>query len=276
MQKLLFEYLDLRQLPATRAAFALRNMDSRLAASGILAPDLQARLTEAQAEARRTIRTDQRWLDVRANKSRKRGDATVLNRDIDETVKAIHKRLEADAIGKENDPAVIAANTILKAVFSQGYSPITLAAFDVQLGLVDNLLDSLEDDLDVHVLTLGLERHVQNLRDLNEQFRIELDAENGRPFGFPQVNAQRNALREAIAHVIIAIFHDLRLPTPENTALLNVIFEPLKTQTKAVSDAYRAKRRVRDIDPKSGEELDTDSGSEDVTDTDNKDITDTV
>lgn len=276
MQKLLFEYLDLRQLPATRAAFALRNMHARLVASGVIAPDLEARLTEAQTEARRTIRSDQRWLDVRTNKSRKRGDATVIDRDIDQTIKAIHKRLEADAVGKENDPAVIAANTIINALFLHGYSSVTRSAFDVQLGLVDNLLDHLEDDLDIHVLTLGLERHVQNLRDLNEQFRIELDAENGRPFGFPQVNEQRNALREAIAHVIVAIFHDLRLPTPENTALLSVIFEPLKTQTRAVSEAYRAKRRVRDINPKTGEELDTDTGSEDITDTDNKDITDTV
>ncbi len=272
MQNLLFEYLNLRQLPATRAAFALRNMHARLVASGVVAPGLEARFTEAQAAARLTIRMDQRWLDVRANKSRKRGDAKVINRDIDQTIKAIHKRLEADAVGKENDPVVIASNTVLNAVFLHGYSPITLAAFDVQLGLVDNLLDHLEDDLDVHVLTLGLERHVQNLRDLNEQFRSELDAENGRPFGFPQVDAQRNTLRETFAHVIVAIFHDLRLPTPENTALLNVIFEPLKIQSKAVSDAYRAKRRVRDIDPKSGEELDSDAGSEDVT----TDATDTV
>ena len=72
--------------------------------------------------------------------------------------------------------------------------------------------------------------------------------------------------------MVIAIFSDLREPTPENTALLSVLFDPLKTQNKAVSDAYRAKRRVRDINPKTGEELDTDAGSDDIT----ADATDTV
>lgn len=274
MQKLLFEYLDFRQLPATRAAFALRNMHARLVASGIVAPELEARLSEAQAEARRTIRSDQRWQDVRSNRSTKRGDAQLIDREIDETIKAIHKRLEADAVGKENDPVVIAAKTISNALFLNGYSKVTQTPYDVQLGLVDNLLDHLEGDLDAHVVTLGMERHVQNLRDLNEQFRIELDAENGRPFNFKQVEAQRDALREAIGHVIIAVFFTLRLPTPENTALLSVIFEPLQTQTKAVSDAYRAKRRARDVNPKTGEELETDTGSEDIPD--NQQTPDTV
>lgn len=264
MQSLLLKYVDFRQLPATRAAFALRNMHARYTASGIVAPGLEARLVEAQIHARRTIRMDQRWQDVRTNKSRRRGNASDVDRDIDETVKAIHKRLEADSVGKDDDPVVIAANTILSTLFLRGYSSVTRSAYDIQLGLVDNILDTLEIDLAPHVQILGLERHVQNLRDLNEQFRIELDAENGRPFTFAPVEAQRNALREAIAHVIVAIFHDLRLPTPENTALLSTIFEPLETQTRAVSDAYRAKRRVRDIDPLTGEELDSDAGSQDI------------
>ncbi len=272
MQSLLFEFINLRRLPATRAAFALRNMHARLLTSAVIAPNLEARLTEAQAEAKHAIRMDQLWLNVRANKSRARGDATTIDREIDQTIKAIHKRLEADAVGKENDPVVMSATTLLKDLFLHGYSSVTRSAFDIQLGLVDDLLDNLEDGFDAHVQTLGLDRLVHNLRDLNDQFRIELDAENGRPFGFSQVDAQRNALHQAICRVIVAIFHDLSEPTPENTALLNVLFEPLKTQNKAVSDAYRAKRRVRDINPKTGEELDTDAGSEDTT----ADATDTV
>lgn len=266
MQNLLFEFVKLRRLPAGRASFALAKMRVLLIAAAVNAPNVQARLTDAQAEAKRTLHMDLRWMHARKQTSRARGDAVAVDREIDETVKAIHKRLEADSVGKETDPVVIAATAIHKELFADGLGAVTRQAYDIQLALVDTLLERLEGDFDAHVQTLGMERLVQNLRSLNEQFRVELDTENGRPLVFTTVDAQRNALHAAICHLIAAIFTDLHEPTPENSALLQTIFTPLKAQAQVMADALQKKLRSRDVNPKTGEELDTDVGTDDHTD----------
>lgn len=259
MQKHLFQFINPgRRLPAGRASFALAKMRTLLlAAAAVNAPNLRSRMDTAQAEAKKTLHMDLRWAHTRAQTRRARGEAVEVDREVDQTVKAIFNRLQSDAVGQAQDPEVAAANLILQEVFPHGYSTVTRQAFDIQLASVDTILERLEDDLDSAVQTLGLSRHVQNLRSLNEQFRVELDHENGRPLQNETVVAQRDRLHAALCHVIAAAFVDLYEPTAENVALLDVFFEPLQVQLNAT---LAANRRQRDINPKTGEELDNDTG----------------
>lgn len=262
MQSLLSEFIDMRRLPAGRASFALTKMRALFIAAAVAAPNLEARIDDALAEAKRTLHTDLRWMYTRTQTSRARGNAVEVDRELDRTLKAIHDRLKADTIGKAEDPVVQAATAIQKELFPNGLGGVTRTEFNIQLARVDTLLERLEDDFDAQVQTLGLDRHVQNLRTLNEQFRVELDHENGRPLKYSDVIAQRDLLHYAICEVVIAAFFELR--DPNHAELLGKFFEPLRAQLKITREANR---RRRDVNPKTGEELESDLGVEDETDT---------
>ncbi len=263
MQSLFSEFIDMRRLPAGRASFALTKMRALFIAAAVAAPHLQARLDDSLVEAKRTLHTDLRWMFTRTQTSRARGNAVEVDRQLDRGLKAIYERLNADTIGKPDDPVVLAATTVQKELFPKGLGGVTRTEFNIQLAMVDTLLERLEGDFDVHVQTLGLDRHVQNLRTLNEQFRVELDHENGRPLKYSGVTAQRDQLHHAICEVVIAALFELRDPIPANAELLAAFFEPLRAQIKITRDANR---RKRDVNPKTGEELDSDLGVEDEAD----------
>lgn len=260
MQARLFEFLNLRRLPAGRAAFALAKMYTILNAAAGAPPELVARVAEARAAAKATSHMDLRWMHSREQTSTARGSAVQVDREIDQTVKAIVKRLEGDAVGKADAPEVVAAKHLLEHLFPGGLKAVTQQAFDLQLDAIDTILDRLEVELAPEVQTLNLHRQVHDLRSLNEAFRVELDRDNGRVLEWKTVTTQRDTLHYTLCEVVVAALCYLREPTPDNIALLDKIFVPLLAQQKALIEANSQKRRVRDVNPTSGEELDTDTG----------------
>lgn len=260
MQAHLTEFVNVLRLPAGRAAFALAKMLTILNASGVVTAHLKDRITDAQKTARETSHYDLRWMHARTQTSTARGNSVAVDRDIDQTIKAIVKRLEAESVGAENSPEVVAAKFLLEHLFPGGLKAITQQAFDLQLDANDTLLERLEVTHAAEVQLLNLHRPVHDLRVLNEQFRVELNRDNGRELEWDDVQAQRARLHQAIRTVVVAALYELHEPTPENLALLPAFFKPLQDQQEAMREAYRSKRRARDVNPASGEELDIDTG----------------
>lgn len=263
MQAHLTEFVNVLRLPAGRASFALAKMLTILNASGVITTHLQDRIVEAQAAARETSHCDLRWMHARTKNSTARGDSVAVDRRIDQTVNAIVKRLNSESVGNDDVPEVIAAKFLLEHLFPAGIKAVTQQAFDLQLDTVDTILERFEVTHAAEVQTLNLHRLVHDLRVLNEQFRVELDSDNGRTMTWGDVLAQRAVHHQALCEVIVATLYELREPTPENITLLAALFAPLRAQQEIIREAYRLKRRLRDVNPASGEELDMDTGTED-------------
>src|SRR5690554_1679583 len=133
MQSLLSEFIDMRRLPAGRASFALTKMRALFIAAAVAVPNLEARLDDALAEAKRTLHMDLRWMFTRNQTSRARGNAVEVDRELDRALKAMHERLKADTIGKPEDPVVVAATAVQKELFPNGLGGVTRTEFNVQL-----------------------------------------------------------------------------------------------------------------------------------------------
>lgn len=239
------DYIDLKRMPAGRHAYALAEVQARATGATLAAVEPAKRVADE------TLEVELQWRHVlSARKSRARGDAVAVDRQVDAQIVAIHKGLESDLVGDPGDPMVDAASKVLTLLFPDGPGAVTGLEFEEQLGRMDAMLKLLDQDLAAQVQTLGLARKIVRLKRLVEEFRLELGARVDHALSFDDVKAQRELLHEATCQAVAAILH-----LAPDAATRAELLEPLDDQQRRVSEARRRHSQPTDVDPLTGEEL---------------------
>src|SRR5690554_6594599 len=107
---LIDEFATLRRMPTGRYAFSLAEMRERTAAANL--PEVVARIDRALEVARKVLGYERKWVVTRNTTSNARGQATLIDYQLDELIVAIEARLRADRVGADDNPQVILAKEL--------------------------------------------------------------------------------------------------------------------------------------------------------------------
>ena len=247
------DYFSLRTMPTGRYAFSLKRMRARADAAGL--DDVVSRIDRAVEQAQSTLALELKWSKVRNNKSSARGNAAIIDNQIDEQIAAIERRVRAETVGDEDDPVVEKAREFLAALFPDGVAAITQQAFEVQLGIMDAMMERIDGDLSAHIAELGLQRHISRLRRLIEDFRTELEDHDDPQVSYDQVKGARATLHEYTCRALVAVFYVLDDEDDQTIETRRHILAPLVRQKELVAEARRRHRVLTDVDPDTGDEV---------------------
>lgn len=246
-------YLKFRQLPTGRRIFALQQM--LVEARKLEWASLVTFLEDAIRQARQTLELELRWYVTRDDRSVKRGDAVVLDVQIDGQFGAMESIAKAQAVGDTSDPDVKAAQDFVQAVFPLGLTAITQQDFEAQLQHMDLLVERFQGDLRGAVEQLGLQKQVGRLVPLVEQFRAEL-AKAKEPLTFNQVRAAQQEGLERFAAAVVQVLGTYWDRDETSTARREALLAEANRQDELVAESLRRRRPVLDVDPDSGNEVD--------------------
>ena len=259
--------LSPRTMPTGRHAFSLAEMHRRAAAENL--PDLAARIQRASDHAKYTLKLEMLWNKTRTMTSIARGDAVAVDRVVDAQVAAIEAIVRGAKVGDDNEPNVKLARELHKEVFPAGVGAITRKAFEIELGLVDAMIDRFVTDLSHHVTELGLERHVERLTRLADEYRTELLFEEMGKIEFKVVEDARKLLHAYTQKAVVAAFYVLDSDDAATQEKLAHILAPLADQQARVFALNSAKRKAKDVNARTGKE----NENEDEDETENQNET---
>ncbi|TXD41280.1 hypothetical protein FRC96_04660 [Lujinxingia vulgaris] len=246
-------FLNLRRMPTGRYARALRLMLARVKDASL--PGLGERLEQALKLSEQTLALELKWSTARANATRARGQATLIDHQIDEQLSALESGIKSQMVGDDDEPEVEMARELHRTFFAEGVGAITQKAYEVQEGLIDAMLASLDARFNNHVEALGLRRGVERLRRLTGEFKAELDRDRKPGVTYDQVQAARHQLHEATCRVLIGVLYHLEAGEASTLARRANILEPLLDQQERVAQAYSRHRAPTDVNPDTGEEI---------------------
>ncbi|RAL20620.1 hypothetical protein DL240_16445 [Lujinxingia litoralis] len=247
------DFMNLRRMPTGRYARALRLMRARVKDASL--PGLEERLEQALKLSEHTLALELSWSTARANVTKARGQAALIDNQIDAQLSALEGSIKAQMVGDEGAPEVEMARELHRTFFGQGVAAITQQAFEVQEGQIDAMLVRLDERFSQHVDALGLGRAVERLRRLTGEFKAELDRDRDPGVSFDQVRAARHQLHEVTCSVLIGILYHLDAGDASSAALRARILEPLLDQQERVAQAYSRHRSPTDVNPETGEEI---------------------
>lgn len=247
-------FINLRRMPTGRHRFSLRQMRARAESGGF--NEVVAQIDRALKVAEEAQRLELGYSRAQSQRTSARGDATLVDNQIDEQIVAIHKSLEASRIGDDDDPVVKAAREMLTEFFPQGVRAITHRTFEEQLSIMETMMVSLKGDFAAQVALLHLDRPIERLGRLIELFRKELEQEKTVEVTFDQVRAIRDDLHEQVCKVVVAVLFSLNDDHHRGARKQRErLFAPLLDQQERVAEARRRNRVPTDVDPETGEEV---------------------
>lgn len=246
-------YLNFIQMPTGRYLFALKAIQEQARGLALGAVEEAARV--ALEKGQEAQRLEFSYEQTREKSSSARGNAMVLDNQLDALISAIKAVVDARTLGDEHDPVVQAARRVLAVVFPRGVSPIIHQSFEVQLGIMDVMLEQFGGDLAQEMSLLGLEREVGRMERLVEEFRAELSRAANSKTAYADVREAREVLHEYVALVFIQALAAYPGLSRRMNERRRALLEPLFDQQERVREAYRRRRAPRDVDPATGEEL---------------------
>ena len=152
-----------------------------------------------------------------------------------------------------NKPSGELAQEILRTIFKDGVAGITNNGYVEKSKEIGSIINLLETDFAEHVKVLLIAHLVVELKELQADFSAGLAKSRknkitGDDLRTAKVNAQNN-FYSALAQ-ILGLFH---LETEEHIKARKVLLEPIYEQIQAVKAFRKQRRKVRDIDPETGE-----------------------
>ena len=253
-----------RHMPIGRYAYALEDM------LGIARRQGLARVEEAVEialeKAKIAKRLEFSYQQTRDQTSTARGRSVALDQQIDSLVVSIRNLVRDRIMGVDGDPVDEAAALILKTVFPRGAQPIIQQSFEAQLATMTVMLEHFRDDLAEAVTLTGVDREVNRLEQLVEEFRTELRVSQKPGVTHDELQAAIRELHEHTAivrAVCIATYPSLE---QDATEAREALLAPLVNQESRVAEAQRRHRRVLDVDPATGEEIPNDEPVSDFED----------
>lgn len=256
----LFDYLSLRRPPAGRSVFALGQM--RKIVDEAREPGLLALIDAAIGQGRRTLGVQREWEDVKSTRSRRRGDASVIDIEFDQAWVALNAMLAGQSLGSLDKEVSEAAKTLSAKVFPRGLGALTQQSFELQLAESQSILEDLETKYASQVRILGLSRHVALIRDIACRFRVELE-KNEQKLTWDEVTAQQTRAQEFYAGVIFNVLGRYPNDLPANVTRRAELLQEVNRQDQLLFDLYRRRRPSLDINPDTGEVVDEPPPSED-------------
>lgn len=257
----LLPYFDLRQMPTGRRRFTI-TATQRTVAEEAEFREFRDFLAQAAAHDEKTHQLEREWARVRANRSTKRGDAGIIDAEIDIQVAAMEMILRANSRGDDDDPDIQVARQLHQTLFPRGYGAITQLPFEEQLIALEDLLKVIDSELKPLLVIGGIERQVQRLRPLVQRFRDELLAFQGRSVVWEDVVAANQQGHENMAGLVARAIGLFPGTDAESTLRRETILAEFNRQQEIVREANRRRRQVRDVDPETGAEVD-DEATED-------------
>lgn len=246
-------FINLRRMPTGRHSFSLQQMRERADRAGL--DQIVGKIDRALLAAGGTQQLELGYAKAKAATSTARGEAARIDNMIDEQISAIYRLVEANRVGDKADPGVKAAQDILETLFPAGVGAITQQAFEEQLSTMDAMMEVFANRLSEQARTLHLERHLDRLGRLIEDFRAELNLRKARNVTFDQVRGARNELHEQTCKVVATIIATLDEEDTATVRRRNYLLAPLREQQERVAEARRRQRQPLDVDPETGEEL---------------------
>lgn len=246
-------FISLRRMPTGRHRFSLQQMRERAQGAGL--NTIVEKIDRTLAVAERTQRLELGYAKAKSSTSAARGEAVKIDNMIDEQIAAIYRLVDANRIGEDSDPAVKAANEIIETLFPAGIAAITRQAFEEQLSTMDTMMEVFATRLSNQAQTLHLERQLNRLGRLIEDFRAELNLNARRQVTFDQVRGARNELHEQACKVVATIIATFDEEDASTVRRRNRLLAPLREQQERVAEARRRQRHPTDVDPETGEEL---------------------
>ncbi|AKT36409.1 uncharacterized protein CMC5_005220 [Chondromyces crocatus] len=244
---------SLYELSTGRRLFALAQVVK--AADGLGLPPIATHARAALAHDTLTRTLDTRWA-ARAQPPPLDAVLKPIDAKLDRTLSSLRDAARAQAeVATPADGLAAKVETFLREVFPIGVGAITSLVYVEELSQVDRILDKVRGPnapLADLVTEIGLTRHVERLAELAEQYRKALEVpKNDLTWG--EVRAARargqNLLLETVALIIAYTAGD----TPERATARATLLAPILVQNEAVRQYLRARRRVEDVDPVTGE-----------------------
>jgi hypothetical protein len=253
MAELIYTLISIPYLSTGRRLYALKQCLVLAEERGLDA--LAALILEAIAHDEETVKLERGWARSK-NLSTARGNAAVLDGQIDGTLGASHSTLKNHiaALPPEN-PIVVAAQTILSQVFPEGVKPIITLSFENQLAVNDTIIASFKGDLKEAVAVAGISSYADRLETLNEAFRLELEKFPRKETGYDAIDAadwRGNLFIRRIAAVILGTFHQ---ETAEAAKQRAALLGPILEQGERVRQNRKGRRAPQDVDPETGNEV---------------------
>lgn len=255
MSTSLLKYFNIRRLPTGRLLFVLN--DIRQVAVGLHLQGLVTEVDEAIAHAKKTLELELQWRTRKSDPSKKRGDASIIDSQIDTLLGGIQSIVSGQSVGDESDPAVPAARRFLSSIFPLGLGGITNQSFEQQLGYMDAMQLRFANELKDDVKTLGLGAKLSQLSTLVEAFRKELEKTRNE-ITWNSVVAAQNEGHELLADLFVSIFACHKKRDPETLKRRAALLAEYDRQDRIVYEAQRRRRKVLDVDPDTGLELPSD------------------
>lgn len=244
--------LKLHIFPTGRRIFALQQVLKIALAQSF--DDLTAHCQAALQHDRATLSIERQYAgepqDPGTNPAAQRVDALV-----DRTLTAIRDHAVAQTEGAPSDDPIHAEVAgFLKTLVPAGVSAITSLGYVEELAAVDQVVALLQGDLAPSVTNLGLGRLTTRLAFLAGQYREALEAPPPSLITWGKVRAARAEGQGLLLETVAIILGKHHKRTAQGTADRLTLLAPILKQDDAIGSYLRARRRVDDVNPETGED----------------------
>lgn len=257
-------YVNLRQMLVGRRLWTFKGLLEEACQDPQL-HSLKPYLIEAIEHDRQTLALVLEWESVRGVRPRRRGNAQVIDAQIDAQISAIQSIVLAHTKGPDDDSMVQLAKGFMQEVFPRGVVAITKLPFEEQLARVEELQERFEGPLSGDVEALGVTKQVERLKPLISEFRKELKRVEAPALSWDDVKAAHLQGHEYLAGALIRVLGSYPGTDADSTARREAILAEMNRQQEYVREENSRSRTPVDVDPDTGVEVDPGEDAEVIT-----------
>jgi hypothetical protein len=254
----LSQYSGFNAIPPSRAIFALSQGRDRAKARG--ADKIVDAIDKAIAANQEARDAEGEWRHARQVDDMSRREAAEIDHDLDRAVGALYRQLRDIKSLFDDEPKGETAARILEKLFPEGAAAITRMSFEPELGAVNYILDSLEEDWGNDLDDLDITSTVQRLDTLADQFEDALAKPDRAETTWDEVREARKRGQDAMLHAVATVIAEYGTNEDADIEARREILSPLLEQDERVSQLHAENRTVTGVDPESGEEQPPEDG----------------
>lgn len=219
---------------------------------------------------------ERRWTRTKANRSKARGEAQVLDARIDRLLAAMYRSVESvlDAVNPKGEHAAM-VHAFLAKHFPAGIQEITQAPYEDELNVIEEMNDDFAKLSEDEIKQLNIIHHVPELARLAPLFAAELDkAGDDDAVRFTEVRAARELGHSKLLKIVSTIHsvydEDFADDPVEAAKAQADLLAPIMAANARVAERRRRRNGPDvEVDPDTGEELE-DGGQVVVRDADDQ------
>lgn len=247
---LLADVFNYYHFPGGRREFALKQISEK--ATPLKWTELAQHCALAVEHEQQLRHMKRRLAQIQKRKANPR--LMELDPQIDRTVGSIYRIFSESANTLTDTQESERAAKAIERLFPNGARAITSLTFVDQCAEVESILSLLQQDYKDEVRTLGLERFVNQLANLNGEFRTLLSTEQVDGVTADQVRAADAQGQHNLLQAVAMILGRYPGATENDRTMRADLLRPIQRQNEAIRDYLRLRRSVGDVDPDTGNE----------------------